>query len=98
MACVFARPETWQRFGQPNSGLRSVQDHFRFSSERSGYLEDIDPLDSYPYGNSSARTCARICYWTVPRSFSRHNSRSMRSEEHTSELQSPCNLVCRLLL
>src|SRR5256885_7803088 len=26
-----------------------------------------------------------------------HSSRS-RSEEHTSELQSPCNLVCRLLL
>src|SRR5256885_13149717 len=25
-------------------------------------------------------------------------SRSYRSEEHTSELQSPCNLVCRLLL
>src|SRR2546426_12725096 len=25
-------------------------------------------------------------------------SQSMRSEEHTSELQSPCNLVCRLLL
>src|SRR5256885_12798040 len=24
--------------------------------------------------------------------------REMRSEEHTSELQSPCNLVCRLLL
>src|SRR5256885_10813352 len=23
-------------------------------------------------------------------------SRSLRSEEHTSELQSPCNLVCRL--
>ena len=22
----------------------------------------------------------------------------IRSEEHTSELQSPCNLVCRLLL
>src|SRR5688500_17537640 len=27
--------------------------------------------------------------------FSHH---SVRSEEHTSELQSPCNLVCRLLL
>src|SRR2546426_4440459 len=26
------------------------------------------------------------------------NIRSSRSEEHTSELQSPCNLVCRLLL
>src|SRR5256885_10640141 len=25
-------------------------------------------------------------------------SRCDRSEEHTSELQSPCNLVCRLLL
>src|SRR2546426_6904040 len=24
--------------------------------------------------------------------------RNVRSEEHTSELQSPCNLVCRLLL
>src|SRR2546426_4070091 len=31
-----------------------------------------------------------------------HNSKAIttspRSEEHTSELQSPCNLVCRLLL
>src|SRR5256885_10742330 len=26
------------------------------------------------------------------------DTRGMRSEEHTSELQSPCNLVCRLLL
>src|SRR3989454_8619117 len=27
-----------------------------------------------------------------------HGARRGRSEEHTSELQSPCNLVCRLLL
>src|SRR5256885_13153139 len=27
-----------------------------------------------------------------------HSCRPSRSEEHTSELQSPCNLVCRLLL
>src|SRR5256885_12222824 len=26
------------------------------------------------------------------------NTKTQRSEEHTSELQSPCNLVCRLLL
>src|SRR5256885_1559907 len=26
------------------------------------------------------------------------HSRRLRSEEHTSELQSPCNIVCRLLL
>src|SRR5256885_8129577 len=29
---------------------------------------------------------------------SSYGGRSLRSEEHTSELQSPCNLVCRLLL
>src|SRR2546426_4165295 len=28
----------------------------------------------------------------------RQGKRRKRSEEHTSELQSPCNLVCRLLL
>src|SRR6266566_8213422 len=28
----------------------------------------------------------------------RVHGRESRSEEHTSELQSPCNLVCRLLL
>src|ERR1039457_7322279 len=27
-----------------------------------------------------------------------HDGPPWRSEEHTSELQSPCNLVCRLLL
>src|SRR2546426_7639700 len=27
-----------------------------------------------------------------------HGLHHLRSEEHTSELQSPCNLVCRLLL
>src|SRR5256885_6796896 len=27
-----------------------------------------------------------------------NEQRNHRSEEHTSELQSPCNLVCRLLL
>src|SRR5256885_9809932 len=26
------------------------------------------------------------------------DGKTVRSEEHTSELQSPCNLVCRLLL
>src|SRR2546426_7016989 len=36
-----------------------------------------------------------LAKWTLPIiSF----SRTGRSEEHTSELQSPCNLVCRLLL
>src|SRR5205807_4367631 len=30
--------------------------------------------------------------------FESGNDGNWRSEEHTSELQSPCNLVCRLLL
>src|SRR5205807_10574074 len=34
---------------------------------------------------------------TGGRRWSRHVA-AERSEEHTSELQSPCNLVCRLLL
>src|SRR5256885_12973791 len=34
----------------------------------------------------------------VGRRARRDGEPSARSEEHTSELQSPCNLVCRLLL
>src|SRR2546426_2456184 len=34
----------------------------------------------------------------TPVSLGQAPGRSARSEEHTSELQSPCNLVCRLLL
>src|SRR6266446_8719637 len=44
---------------------------------------------------------AAVCRELVRRA-SRHGvasrPRRERSEEHTSELQSPCNLVCRLLL
>src|SRR5256885_4775592 len=36
-----------------------------------------------------------LCNLCLPGS---SNSLASRSEEHTSELQSPCNLVCRLLL
>src|SRR5688500_19073321 len=45
----------------------------------------------------SARRCWR--WWPRPCSApARRCGSSARSEEHTSELQSPCNLVCRLLL
>src|SRR2546426_1743424 len=39
----------------------------------------------------STRGIGRFVFW-LRRRF------KIRSEEHTSELQSPCNLVCRLLL
>src|SRR5256885_7168211 len=40
-----------------------------------------------------ATACSAALHAVAPRA--RH---PQRSEEHTSELQSPCNLVCRLLL
>src|SRR5256885_7704217 len=40
----------------------------------------------------TGRAAARL------RRIARAANRDRRSEEHTSELQSPCNLVCRLLL
>src|SRR2546426_7061290 len=44
----------------------------------------------------SAATANVVMSWTFGESFG--NTGRDRSEEHTSELQSPCNLVCRLLL
>src|SRR5256885_11882390 len=51
-------------------------------------LHDALPISHRP---TRAWTC-RACRWPSP------SSPTARSEEHTSELQSPCNLVCRLLL
>src|SRR2546426_7073993 len=53
---------------------------------KSGFL--LPEIRSTATSSISCRT--RRPKWRYP-SFS-------RSEEHTSELQSPCNLVCRLLL
>src|SRR2546426_6954509 len=43
-------------------------------------------------GDASSRQVLGVRFY--PASDAEH----LRSEEHTSELQSPCNLVCRLLL
>src|SRR5256885_5950151 len=55
----------------------------------------------FPY-TTLFRSAARASHRPRPRQPSprraRTKKRSGRSEEHTSELQSPCNLVCRLLL
>src|SRR2546426_6829702 len=40
----------------------------------------------------------RIRWWSRGRPATELCGLQKRSEEHTSELQSPCNLVCRLLL
>src|SRR2546426_6996876 len=56
------------------------------SPVQSEKLLEIDFADEVPVraGTSSAKSIS--------------SNFSLRSEEHTSELQSPCNLVCRLLL
>src|SRR5256885_2689760 len=43
--------------------------------------------DMYPYIAGATALASALPPWVAD-----------RSEEHTSELQSPCNLVCRLLL
>src|SRR2546426_2481688 len=40
----------------------------------------------------------RVALWIADNGDAHAKPRGRRSEEHTSELQSPCNLVCRLLL
>src|SRR2546426_6155856 len=48
----------------------------------------------------SALTRTKGPHWHASEAMERQTLRQTdsRSEEHTSELQSPCNLVCRLLL
>src|ERR1022692_4668497 len=50
----------------------------------------------FPY-TTLFRSHAQLVEW-VRRHGESGSDGSPRSEEHTSELQSPCNLVCRLLL
>src|SRR5258708_31768172 len=50
-----------------------------------------------PRSSGGPKTCARAPP-TAYRCPSRWRARASRSEEHTSELQSPDHLVCRLLL
>src|SRR2546426_5631777 len=51
-------------------------------------------------GRASRKRRPHADSWCTPSlsSTQRKSRRGSRSEEHTSELQSPCNLVCRLLL
>src|SRR5258708_22556514 len=66
--------------------------HFRLSSSRLGGIASICTTIWQPT-ESPACSCSRKV-----RSPSKIMSSASRSEEHTSELQSPDHLVCRLLL
>src|SRR5205807_10602249 len=68
-----------------------------------GQVRGVTLVDDYAHHPAKVRATlqaaqerfhpGRVLACFVPHTFSR-----TRSEEHTSELQSPCNLVCRLLL
>src|SRR5256885_7994281 len=57
-----------------------------------------DALPIWGSGGAGRRRIAGTRPAFPPRTARTSASRHRRSEEHTSELQSPCNLVCRLLL
>src|SRR5256885_7018456 len=53
----------------------------------------------FPYTTLFRSVSSRRSHLASIRTFhSQRRACVIRSEEHTSELQSPCNLVCRLLL
>src|SRR5256885_12817297 len=55
-------------------------------------------LDAKAIGEASGATATATPDGVVKIGWPRTDVTVTRSEEHTSELQSPCNLVCRLLL
>src|SRR2546426_7122293 len=82
----------------PRSTLFPYTTLFRSPSSELGRLanclgEEIDSRKDFPQTPRHARYEARRRRWEFE-----GRDLGNRSEEHTSELQSPCNLVCRLLL
>src|SRR2546426_9027606 len=75
----------------PRSTLFPYTTLFR-SQEWTRRLRDPRP------GGATRTRRAGVRHRGAARGVSRAGAARSRSEEHTSELQSPCNLVCRLLL
>src|SRR2546430_2875630 len=62
------------------------------------FEDDQDELFCQNSGKQTLRSCDIRWRWDLATGYSCAHRRSRRSEEHTSELQSQSNLVCRLLL
>src|SRR5256885_7404249 len=78
----------------PRSTLFPYTTLFRSGTTRSGSPKNCAKSHTWIKYNSSQSTIKTAKIYS-PMTSSRGR---LRSEEHTSELQSPCNLVCRLLL
>src|SRR5256885_7202674 len=93
---------------------RSMRDPEGFWGEASQAIDWYEPAkkvfdkDAGIYGRWFTGAVCNTCYNAIDRHVERGRGSqpaiiydspvTNRSEEHTSELQSPCNLVCRLLL
>src|SRR6266581_9668120 len=66
---------------------------FFFNDTATTEIYTLSLHDALPISRPPARPPAQVA-----RRLAAHARRSGRSEEHTSELQSPVHLVCRLLL
>src|SRR2546426_5133999 len=85
------------RVGRSDPPARVCFQHLRLSRRQSVSLHPM----LFPREISAVEfVCWRIPAFGVSTQANKFNRRDFarRSEEHTSELQSPCNLVCRLLL
>src|SRR5256885_2432019 len=70
---------------------------FFFNDTATTEIYTLSLHDALPICTHMVRTGVLRVFGANLRDLLAH-SMSNRSEEHTSELQSPCNLVCRLLL
>src|SRR5256885_4580247 len=70
--------------------------HTRLQGDWSSDVCSSDLSRSSGPNTRDAASCSSS--WTCATWASCSRALTCRSEEHTSELQSPCNLVCRLLL
>src|SRR5256885_12063360 len=79
--------------------FRSVEIGVSIKAQK-GHLRDMDQaVEKRSYRNLVVKNDdVQVRQKPGARSQESYRSSSLRSEEHTSELQSPCNLVCRLLL
>src|SRR2546426_4260782 len=71
---------------------------FFFNDTATTEIYTLSLHDALPISRSRSMPGITPAVDTVTRRRESPYALSSRSEEHTSELQSPCNLVCRLLL
>src|SRR3989454_11044176 len=88
-----------RRFAYPRLVAARPEDFFREVERRWGAKLPVRRGDTGCYReDGAASTAAELGRYRAAQLAARAAELLARSEEHTSELQSPCNLVCRLLL